>query len=177
MGEAHDHAPTVGQVLGAAGACPEVEYAGRVWRVGFPTQRAKARLEELFAAQALAEVKALEGVLDPADYAGELAAVRDAVRSKQYRTWAPGWVAAMNGPEAGTLFLLSLLRENHPDATAADARALAENRADEVNAAVDRVAAPFFETVAADFPGTPAAKAKALEVVRGLFSRSRTPTN
>jgi len=173
-----DTAPTVQQFLGDSGVCPEIPHAGRAWKIGHPTQRAKACLEELVAAQALAEVKALAGVLGPEDYAAELADVRSAIRAKQHRTWGALWTAAVNGPEGPTLFLLSLLRERHPEATADEAADLAAGCPDEVAAALDRVVPPFFGLlVAAKRELPPAERERLTAELVARFRARRTPTS
>lgn len=177
MQATQDGAPGVQGFLGDAGALPEIHWAGKVWKIGFPTQRAKAALEELAAARAVSEVVALKAALEPAAYAEMFAAVRRAIGAKEYRTWGAGWASAVNGPDGGTLFLLSLLRERHADATEADARGLAEACPDEVAAALDRVIAPFFDLLAACYPGPTEAKGKVYALMLEKFRAPRTPTS
>lgn len=167
-------------LLGDAGACPEVELGGKTWRIGHPTQRAKAALEELAAASAVAEVVALKGVVPAATYAEMFEGVARAVKRREYRTFGPGWLEQTTGPAGGSLFLLSLLRERHPEATEDDALALATAKPDEVQAALARVLPPFFELLMAKAPIPDAQKPKVLAAITGAmadFLRGPTPTS
>jgi hypothetical protein len=130
-------------MLGASGACPEIRLNGKTWRVGHPTQRAKAALEVLAVAQAVAEIRELKGTLPPDAYAELFRELNTAIAAKHYKTWGDGWQRVVWGPQSAHLFLLSLLRENHPDATEEDALALAAGAAEEVAAALAVVVPPF----------------------------------
>ncbi len=136
---------SVQNLLGDAGACPEVEWNRKVWKIGHPTQGAKGALEELAAAKAVAAVTELKGAVPPATYAEMFENVMRGIKTQAYKTFAPGWLEQATGPAGGTLFLLSLLRERHPDATEEDAVGLATARPDEVQAALARVLPPFFD--------------------------------
>ncbi len=140
---------SVQNLLGDAGACPEIEWNGKRWKIGHPTQGAKGCLEELVAAKAVAEVKAIKGVLPADDYAEMFKALLSRITTGYYRTFFPGWIEQTTGGGGAVLFLLSLLRERHPDATEADAVGLAGERGDEVQAALARVVPSFFEMLVA----------------------------
>lgn len=156
----------VQQMLGDAGACPEIQWNGKVWRIGHPTQRAKAALEELAAAKAVTEVTALRAALPPAVYAELFDGVLKDVASGAYRTFGPGWVRQTTGPAGPALFLLSLLRERHPEATEADAIGLAAAKGDELKAALARVVPGFFDLALESHPAPPEAKA----LIRGQIA-------
>lgn len=145
---------SVQDVLGAAGEPPRVVADGKTYTVGFPTQRAKARLEELVAASAVAAVADLKAALPPAAYAEQWAEVKELIRRREYRTGGSLWAEAMAGPGGGVLFLLALLRECHPDATEADARRLLAAAPEQVEAALARVTPVFIRAVAADLGAT-----------------------
>lgn len=136
---------SIQNLLGDAGACPEISWNGKVWRIGHPTQRAKAVLEELVAAKAIGEVTALKTALPPETYAEVFQGVLDRVSGGEFRTFGRGWVNLTTGGTGAVLFLLSLLRERHPDATESDAIGLAADRGDEVQGALGRVIPSFFE--------------------------------
>ena len=136
--------PGVGAVLGAAGACPEILCGGKLWRVGHPTQAAKSRLEDFAAATAIAEVRALKTVLPPDAYADAWKDTLADVQAKQFRTWGAGWRRVVFDPQNFHLFFLTLLRENHPEATEADAKALLADEPELVAAALARVVPDFF---------------------------------
>ena len=135
--------PAVTTMLGASGACPEIRLNGKVWKVGHPTQRAKATLETLAVAQAVAEATALKDVLPAEQYAQLFKQITDNIGAKHYKTWGDGWREIVWGPQSTHLFFLSLLRENHPDATEEDAQALMDGAAEQVAAALVQVIPPF----------------------------------
>ena len=148
-------ADSIQDVLGAAGECPQVRHGDRVYKLGFPTQRAKARIEELVAAQAVREVLDLKPALPPAAYAELTDGVRADVAAKAHRTGGPLWARVLNGPGGQNIFLLAFFRENHPDVTADEVDALAAHHPEEVNAALLRVLPDFFEIVGAALKATP----------------------
>jgi len=172
---ADQETPGVVQMLGEAGGCPEVEWGGRKWKVAHPVQKAKALLELYLAAEAVAEVEALEGVLPPDRYKRAYDSTLAAVRGKHFRTWGPGWQAAVEGADGNYLFLLSLLKVHQPDATVADARALLVNRPLATLAALETVCADFFSALAADLLEPPAGQAaRAAEMTARFLSALRT---
>lgn len=144
-----DDAPGYQTVLGEAGACPEIEYAGTVWKVGHPVGAAKAALEEYVAASAVAEVEALRGVFPPGLYAKMEADTLAALRAKHHRTWGPMWLKAVEGPDGNVLFLYSLLKAHQPAATVDDARDLLAAKPLATLAALERVSPDFFTKLAA----------------------------
>ncbi len=148
--------------LGAAGPCPVVTYKGKPWSIGWPTQRAKATLENLVFLIAKRNVEQLKSVMPPHEFAIEQAALSSMIRGGKYRTWGPLWVEVNNGPDGNTLFLLSLLRENHPEATFADAEGMWAESTDDVQTALAQVIPGFFKLLVAAAPGTPEQKAEIL---------------
>lgn len=150
-----DTAPSIQQTLGAAGACPEIVLDGKTWTIGHPTQRAKAVLEELAAARAVGEVRALKNALPPDAYAETFRELTASIAAGEYKTWAAGWQRVVFGPGGSGLFLLSLLREHQPRATEADALHLATAAPDETTAALARVIPGFFELLLAGLALTP----------------------
>lgn len=134
--------PGVQQMLAHPG--PAVPCGGRVWRLGFNTQDAKARLEELFRGHLLAGARRLG---DP----DEARAVRDDVLNGVYRTFQPGWLRTLNSPAGGDLFVLSLLQEHHPDATADDVLGLKAEAGDALEDALRVVVPDFFRALAAQW--------------------------
>jgi hypothetical protein len=147
--------PSVQTFLGAAGACPEIAFQGKTWKIGHPTQRAKAVLEELAVSKATSEIRALKGTL-PADAYGELfSELTNRISSGDYRTWGPGWQRIVFSGNNAHLFLLSLLRECHKDATEAEARALALGEPEQVQAALVRVVPGFLSLLLDGLPLSP----------------------
>lgn len=155
----------VQQALGAAGACPEIIWQGKVWRLGHPTQRAKAVLEELGAAAALANVRHLPED-DP-----DRRAVRKAVSTGSYRTFNPGWQETVGSPGTQHLFVLALFRETHPEMTEEQLFGLMAECPDDLRLGLARVVPDFFRLLLAD-PRVPPRMRPALEA--GLAEVERT---
>lgn len=167
-----DESPTVTTMLGASGACPEVKLNGKTWRIGHPTQKAKAELETLAVQQAVAEVTALKGILPPDQYKEMFDSVRDAITAKHYKTWGDGWQRIVWGPMSAHLFLLSLIRENHQDATEDDAMALAGGAPEQVAAALAQVVPSFLLLLLSERKDvTPEQREKIMGVARKLTSQ------
>lgn len=176
-----DSAPGVQQILGNSGACPEIPLDGKVWRIGHPTQRAKAVLEELAAGRAVAEVRALKGVLPPDAYSEMFTELTKSIAAGDFKTWHPGWQRVTLGGGNSHLFLLSLLRECHPSATEADALRLAREAGEEVTAAMARVIPGFFDLLLAGLGLTPdqqsETRAKIHEIVARLLPTPPTASS
>lgn len=166
---------SVQNLLGDAGACPEISWNDKTWKVGHPTQRAKACLEELAAAKAVGEVVALKGAVPPAAYAEMFCDLMRGVKTGAYKTFGPGWVEQTTGPGGAVLFLLALLRERHPDAAEADALGLAADRGDEVQAALARVVPDFFDLLLASATIPAAQKQVVREALAGALAVAFPP--
>ena len=156
---------SVQHLLGSTGAPAEIHVGPTVWKVGHPDQRAKARLEELVTQFARRELAA-NGAIDQ-----WVARVEEGA----YRTRADGWSRVMRGPSADCLFLLSLLREHHPNASLADAESLAAGEPEQVRAAIVRVAPAFFGLVLADLSLPPAEKERAIAEAVQMFTHAISP--
>lgn len=163
-----DDNPSVTDMLGSAGACPEIKHNGKTWRVGHPTQRAKATLEVLAADVAIAEVEALEATMDPKRYAKAYKHVMTSVQSREYRTWGEGWQKVVWGPMSSHLFLFSLIRENHPDATEANVIELMQTEPTQVARALAQVVPPFVRLLLSERRDIPPKQRE--ELLRGLTS-------
>ena len=156
-----EQAPTLGQTLGQAGGCPEVvEKSGRRWRIGHPTQAAKRLLEGLVGAAAFEEVREQKEFLSATAYKEMFDGHRADVQAGKYRTFGEGWDAVMGLPDGsgGELFLLSLLRTEHPEATIDDAKRLKLFHDDQLTLALDEVSPAFFQVLAEDEKVPPAAR-------------------
>ncbi len=165
--------PGVTQMLATTDACPEIVVSGKPWKVGHPTQAAKARLEKLAARVALDEVRRLKDVLDPAAYSETFS---EATRSlPEYRTWRPGWQRVVFDPANVHLFLLSLVQEHHPNATETDIIALSRAAPEEVTAALAQVIPDFFRLLLAGLEMTPDQRA-AVEAELAKFRARLVPT-
>lgn len=170
-------APSVAQMLGAAGGCPAVEFNGRVWKIEHPVQRAKAELEIYLAGEAVRRVEALQRVLSPAAFQQRMDDVLAMVAGGWYATWGKGWQRATEGPDGNLLFLFSLLRVHQPDCTVADARGLLFGKTGETLAALEVVSPGFFAAVAEALPVPPDQKpAQAAAMAADFLARLRTLT-
>lgn len=165
--------PPLSWVLGAAGPPVELRHKGLTWRLGHPVQSARELLENFLAAQAIAEVNALRDTLDPQDYAAAKKDVLSLVTGKWYSTGGKGWVAAVEGPEGGALFVLALLRVHQPHATVADVKALLADKLDELTLALEQVAPDFFLALTDEADPAAARGAKAKEMYAGFFAGLR----
>jgi len=141
--------------MGAARACPEIEWNGQTWKIGYPTGRAKDILKKLFIRQATDDVISLKNVLDGEQYAEMFESHRLALQSGKFEPFKPGWNAVMQSPNGGSLFLLSLLRLNHPNATLADANGITMDKGDELALIIDQVMPDFFSVLVADLKISP----------------------
>lgn len=168
--------PGVGDALGEAGGCPEVNLGGRVWKVGHPTQAAKSRLEKLAAARAVNNVLALRDVLPAAEYDQLWKSTLAAVQAGKFKTWREGWRDIVFGDEAAGLFFLSLLQQHHPDATETDALALAAGAPEQVAAAIAQVVPGFLSVLLEGVPMTPLQREQVGTAVSGILTRLQQPT-
>lgn len=153
--------------LGAATGPVEVAHNGKTWRVGHPTQRAKAELEKLVVAVAEQSLADLKDVLPAARYAAKEKRLDDLLYARQWQTWGALWTEVVNGPLSFPLFLLSLMRPHHEAATVEDAQALwlGANRA--CRNALVLVLPGFFDLLAAQLPADQAERKGAAEAWAG----------
>lgn len=148
MSEQNDPAPSVQQVLGAAGAPATVRYKGKAYKLGHPTQAAKARLEELAADTAVARVEAMEGRVKPATFDKMVTHVTGRIERGEFNTWKPGWQEVV-WDDGAALFALSLFREFHEDMSPEFARELVTGAGWQYRAALARVLPDFFDLLLA----------------------------
>jgi hypothetical protein len=163
--------------LGDAVPPPEVTHGGRAWKIGHPTQLAKAELEKLVVQVAEQNLADLKGVLSPASYAAKEKRLDGLVFARAWQTWGELWSETMNGPQSFPLFLLSLMRPHHPAATVADAEALwlGANRA--CRNALVMVLPGFFDLLASTLPAEAGDRQRAAAEARAeILSRLRLPT-
>jgi hypothetical protein len=157
--------------LGAAGACPEISFGGKTWKIGHPTGRAKAALEELAVGRAVWHVRELKGVLPHDDYQATFRELTASISAGDYKTWGDGWQRMLfSGVNNGVLFVLALLRECHPEATEADARNLAANEPEQVNAALARVIPDFLCKLLDGLPLSTEERTQAEARIRGSMA-------
>lgn len=134
-------APGVTQIV--AGPCPTVTCDGKVWKIGFNTQSAKAGLEQLIRSHVLTQARA--------DGPEEYKETRDLAHGGHYRTFEKGWLSILNSPDGAVLYLQSLLQKHHPEATFGDAIRLLSAEGDAVADALAEVSPNFFRVAAAEW--------------------------
>lgn len=154
--------PGAGPALGAAGPCPAIDYAGKSWAVGHPTQRAKAELELLVIDAAQRNIDQRKGRLSKDQYEAKCAALDLQVQGGHHRTWGPLWRAVNAGPDGTKLFLLSLLREHQPDATFADVDGMFRDAGRQTTRALAVVMPIFFSLLVTEMPVGPEERAAKL---------------
>lgn len=158
----------VAGVQQVAATPPTVHHDGRVWRLGFNTQDAKGRLEELFRSHVVRDAIKTKRLLGGADGDEHYRLTDTLLKQGYYKTFAKGWVELLNSPEGALLYVLSLLQEHHPDTTADEVAALLAAEPEQVEAAVLAVSPDFFEAVAVQMKATPGA---AREFARTVAAR------
>lgn len=176
--------PAVGDVLGPAGACPEILHNGKTWKIGHPDQAAKDRLEKLVVADAWNNVKA--ALLGDPEHDEELkASYQESVRNREYRTGGKLWARAFSRTDGQVLFYLSLIQAHHPEATSQDVVSLMADKPDEFLTAIELVTPRFF-FVAAEAMGLPPDKqqtwateqaGKLLDAIRKARQKQTTPSS
>jgi len=149
-------APSVGDVLGAAGEPPVIVHNGKTWKMGYPTKAAGERLEKLIVADAWASIKAAECGIPELDMSTR-ESFHEAVRKRAYRTGGAMWSEAFNRTDGQILFYLSLFREHHPEVTKEDVISIMAECPDEFTTAMLLVTPRFFY-VAAEAQGLPPAQ-------------------
>lgn len=144
-----------GHVLGAAGACPAVEWRGGTYTLGHPTQAAKDRYCDalLDAERGAIDAQFARGWITAAEKADKYDALGLRADQLEHKTGGPLWreYAGGNGKKflAGMhLFVWSLFREHHPDVTVATVREMFAGCPDLLKLAVRRVVPGFFDWLA-----------------------------
>lgn len=127
---------------------PTIEAGEKTWRLGFNTQNAKGRLEELVRAQVVRDALKLKTELPGDDGETLWQDTRDSLAAGHYDTFEKGWFRVLKSEIGNRLFLLSLLQKHHPDATATDALSLLTNHREQVDAALAVISPDFLHAVA-----------------------------
>jgi len=132
----------------AAGPGPTVVSGGKTWRLGFNTQDAKGRLEELVRGHVVRDAIKTKRAVGGADGDETYAHTDRLLKQGHYYTFAQGWAEIIQSPVGAVMFLMSLLQEHHPDATEADAMRLLADEPEQIEAAVSAVSPDFFAAAA-----------------------------
>lgn len=165
--------------LGAEVPPPEVQWVGKVWKIGHPTQTAKALLERLVLQTLEANLDAAQAALSPKRYAVEDAKFTAAIEGKTWATFGAAWLAAMNGPMSFPLFLASLVQQHHPEVTPELAQRMWLQKNRECRAALVQVLPSFFPMLLESLPADEATrKAAGEEFAAGVMNllRAEAPT-
>ena len=162
--------------LGDAVSPVVIKLGNKEWKIGPPTQAAKGELEGSVVQVAERNLELLKPFWSAAKYKQEEAELRNAIRGGHWKTWGQLWATIINSPDGNTLFLLSLMREKHLEATFEDAQALWREKTEEVKKAFALQIPSFFAILVTYLPGTPEERAKALaDSVEDTFASLKIP--
>ena len=131
-----------------AGPGPSIECGGKVWRVGFNTQDAKGGLEELVRAHVLRNAIKNKRAIGGTEGQEIFDEAEKKILQGHYLAFEKGWQETLKSSAGTILYLLSLLREHHPDATEDDARKLLVQEREQSEAAILAVSPSFFSAMA-----------------------------
>lgn len=148
----------IGAVLGDAGAPVEITHAGKTWKVGAPTQAAKTVLEQLVVQVSMAALDEMKTFLPAGAWEEKRAELDAQLFGRHWQTWGKLWTTVSNGPLGLPLFLLSLLRANHPTATVADAEEIWQNANRQARIALTIAVPSFFALLSLCLPAEADAK-------------------
>jgi hypothetical protein len=158
--------------LGESGQPPQFTVDGKTYTLGFPTQKAKAILEELVAQESLQAVRETKAYLSDDEYKTAFADVLDQIKDRQHRTWGALWRQQVT--KNGLLFPLALFRLHHPDMTATEMALIVGKEPELFQAAFIRVMPDFFDVLAEGQP-IPAEQKDALKSqLRSMLSKPLT---
>ncbi len=119
--------------------------SGEKYLVGFNTQDAKGRLEELVAASVWDRVYATAEKMRHGEQ--HIKRVEKLFASGNYATGGEGWREEVLCPNGAILFFLSLLQEHHPDLTAEDATKIFTADPLRCRRVITEVAPDFFQAI------------------------------
>ncbi len=141
----------VADLLGNDGPLPEVHWKGNAYPVGLPCPEVIAYAERMVPVLALGNLKDTRVFADPDEYAKDEAAIKAAVRGKEYGFGRPLFVAVIGGADGNRVILWACLKLKTPTVTLDDVREMLrdDSAALELEAALEVVAPAFFR-VAAD---------------------------
>lgn len=139
--------PPVGMtdVLGEAIQPLTVESGGQVYRVGFPTQAAKGRYEQLVFEREKATVLRQKAFLPPEDYQARCDKLSEQIEGRQFATGQPMWLKYASSGAGWVMWVQSLIDQHHPGITFEQVVKLLEAKGDEVRLVLAAVVPSFFE--------------------------------
>lgn len=170
---------TVTNLLGDAGASPTVSYKGKTWTIGHPTQKAKADLEILVVERAKQNLEDARPALTEEEYAAERKDLSAHIKARTWKTFGELWNALCSGPCGNPLFLLTLMRPHHQDATYQDAETLWLNANADCCDAMAVVVPGFLDQLASEIPAEDAARRqmaaeRKAEFIKAVTQQRRT---
>lgn len=142
--------------LGAAGVFPPVEYDGKTYLLGHPTQVAKADYElgVVEAEKRSIAAQLRHGLITPAEASVEKSKLGIALDRGDHKTGKKLWLSyVFRDPETGDtsrwmtgllVFVHCLFRQNHPAITFPEVQAIADGAADDLKLALKQVTPAFF---------------------------------
>lgn len=136
--------PAVLDVLADAGPPLTVQYEGRTYRLGFPTQAAKARYENLVLKAETDMVLRQKAFLPPDDYQMRCDKLSEQINGRAFATGEPLWMKYSLSPTGWLLWVQSLFGEHHPEITAEDVVKLLSAKGEEVRFLLGAVVPSFF---------------------------------
>lgn len=145
----------MGDGLNGASDCPRIKTESAEYKVGWPTKRARKRLEQLVAARAITELEELADTLRPDVYRTRSDKVLALVTAGAHKVGGELWNTVMASEAGATLYLLSLVREHHPDATEEHVNALLYKYPDQVQVAIRLVTPNFYRLLGEERGLTP----------------------
>ena len=136
--------PALSDVLADAGEPLTVTHAGKVWKIGFPTQGAKDRYEKLILDREKRLVLRQKEILSPADFSARVDRLAEQIEQRQFATGGVMWVRHAGTAQGWVMWVQALLTTHHPDVTADEVGALVADAGDEVRLALEVLVPTFF---------------------------------
>jgi hypothetical protein len=140
--------------LGDAAVLPTITFAGKSWTVGAPTQKAKSAFEDFVVQIASANVERQKGNVPAAKWEQLNDRLDGEIESGQYLTWGKLWNRINDSPESPIVYLASLLKERHDDATLELARQMIKAEPRQVRRALARGVPSFFSLIVQEWDST-----------------------
>lgn len=141
-------AASIQDALGTHGECPIVRWNGNEYRLGHPTQRAKARFEEAVVQAEQRAIEALTGRAPQSVVDARWDRLGGQIDRREYATGGELWRKYVGGSEAVagvSMFAWCLFAENHPTIKLDDVRAMTASDSPGLRLALRRVTADFLD--------------------------------
>jgi hypothetical protein len=174
--------------LGASGAYPPVEFGGKTYLLGHPSQIAKANYEvEVIEAEKRSIAAGVQfGVMTPAEAVAEKARLSAALARGDHKTGKPLWMAyALMDPTTGDtskvgtgfiIFVYTLFKQKHPEITLTETQAIWDGAQDDLKLALQQVVPDFFAWTGGILGLPPEGLAELAAVAKTLAAKLAPPT-